>query len=103
MTDPEAPRKPDEPRREPNLRIVYSNDAPVRPRLDTTSDGAPTTGAKPIPVYPQKREAMLDRALQARIGGLLREVFGDVADSPVPDRFVKLLEALENKETSRDD
>jgi hypothetical protein len=102
MTEPEAPRKADEPRREPNLRIVYSNDAPVSPRLDTAAGGAPT-GARPVPVVPQKREAMLDRALQARIGGLLREVFGDTADSPVPDRFVKLLEELENKETSRDE
>jgi hypothetical protein len=29
---------------------------------------------------------------------MLRDVFADVAEDPVPDRFVKLLEALEAKE-----
>jgi hypothetical protein len=41
---------------------------------------------------------MLDRSVQVQIGRMLRDVFADVADEPVPERFVKLLEALEVKE-----
>ena len=41
---------------------------------------------------------MLDRTQQAQLGNLLRSIFSDVAEEPVPDRFVKLLEALEARE-----
>ena len=44
---------------------------------------------------------MLDRALQARIGAMLREVFCDVADALLPDRFVALLQAPVAKDNSR--
>ncbi len=40
---------------------------------------------------------MLDRAVQAQIGRLLRDVFADVAAEPVPERFVTLLAELETK------
>ncbi len=97
MNHPDAPPKTDDARREPSLRIVHSADKPIK----ATSSPRPAWAAnytRPSPV-PEKREAMLDRALQARIGGMLRDVFSDLADAPVPDRFVKLLEALEEKET----
>jgi hypothetical protein len=45
-----------------------------------------------------KRRGMLDRTQQAQLGNLLRTIFSDVAEEPVPDRFVKLLEALEARE-----
>ena len=45
-----------------------------------------------------KGRGMLDRSLQAQLGNLLRSVFSDVAEEPVPDRFVKLLEALADRE-----
>src|SRR6476660_3338470 len=44
---------------------------------------------------------MLDRSLQAKIGGELRAIYSDVAKEPVPDRFVKLLEELEAREKQR--
>jgi hypothetical protein len=44
---------------------------------------------------------MLDRSLQAQLGRQLRAIFSDVAQEPVPDRFVKLLEALEAREKRR--
>ena len=34
---------------------------------------------------------MLDRSLQAQIGRQLRAIFSDVAEEPVPERFVELL------------
>lgn len=46
--------------------------------------------------------AMLDRALQARIGAMLREVYADVAKAPVPDRFVALLKALPDEDKPRE-
>lgn len=45
-----------------------------------------------------KRRGMLDRAQQAQLGNLLRSIFSDVADEPVPDRFVDLLDALAARE-----
>jgi Anti-sigma factor NepR len=45
-----------------------------------------------------KRRGMLDRTQQAQLGNLLRAIFSDVAEEPVPDRFVKLLEVLEARE-----
>ena len=44
---------------------------------------------------------MLDRSLQAQLGRQLRAVYSDIAEEPVPDRFVKLLEALEAREKRR--
>ena len=44
------------------------------------------------------RRGILDRSLQAQLGNLLRAIFSDVAEEPVPERFVKLLEALEARE-----
>jgi hypothetical protein len=46
----------------------------------------------------RRGKGMLDRAQQARLGKLLRGCFSDVEEEPVPDRFVKLLEALEAQE-----
>ena len=45
--------------------------------------------------------AMLDRSLQAQLGRQLRAIFSDVAQEPVPERFIKLLEALEAREKRR--
>ena len=44
---------------------------------------------------------MVDRSLQAQLGRQLRAIFSDVAQEPVPDRFIKLLEALEAREKLR--
>lgn len=44
---------------------------------------------------------MLDRSIQVQIGRMLRDVFADVAEEAVPDRFVRLLEALAAKEKQR--
>jgi hypothetical protein len=44
---------------------------------------------------------MLDRSLQAQLGRQLRAIFSDVEQEPVPERFVKLLEALEAREKRR--
>lgn len=82
-------------RRPPTLRLVYSG-APSGVRPPDASPEVPSSHV------PQQSVAMLDRGLQARIGILLRCTFSDVADAPVPERFARLLEALQNKENSRD-
>jgi hypothetical protein len=56
--------------------------------------------ARPSDLYNAPR-GMLDRSLQAQLGRQLRAIFSDVAQEPVPDRFVKLLEALEAREKLR--
>jgi Anti-sigma factor NepR len=59
-------------------------------RNENEPDSAKDTGTK--------RRGMLDRTQQAQLGNLLRSIFSAVAEEPVPDRFVKLLEALEARE-----
>lgn len=44
---------------------------------------------------------MLDRSLQAKLGSQLRAIYSDVANEPVPERFVRLLEELEAREKPR--
>jgi anti-sigma factor NepR-like protein len=56
--------------------------------------------ARPSDPYNLPR-GMLDRSLQAQLGRQLRAIFSDVAQEPVPERFIKLLEALEAREKRR--
>ncbi|HJU33005.1 MAG TPA: NepR family anti-sigma factor [Hyphomicrobiaceae bacterium] len=44
---------------------------------------------------------LLDRSLQAQLGRQLRAIFSDVEQEPIPDRFIRLLEALEKREKGR--
>jgi hypothetical protein len=55
---------------------------------------------RPSDLYNAPR-GMLDRSLQAQLGRQLRAIFSDVAQEAVPDRFIKLLEALEAREKRR--
>ena len=71
-----------------HLYIVHSADAPGHP---------PLMERRPTAQF-GRSQGMLDRSVQGQIGRMLRDVFADVAEDPVPDRFVKLLEALEAKE-----
>jgi len=71
------------------LYIVHSADSPGHP---------PQMKRQPPPQRRSRSRGMLDRSVQGQIGRLLRDVFAGVAEDPVPDRFVKLLEALEAKE-----
>ncbi|MCW2285323.1 hypothetical protein M2323_003220 [Rhodoblastus acidophilus] len=41
--------------------------------------------------------APLDKTLQAHLGRQLRRLFNETAAEPVPDRFVDLLERLDNE------
>lgn len=90
------------PPRSSTLRLIHSTNEMVgRPALapPTSASG---TDKQDTEMHPEKYAAMLDRGLQARIGAMLREVFGDVASAPVPDRFVGLLEALAAKDKPRE-
>lgn len=73
-----------------HLYIAYSADAP------RTTRSMQATPNKPPPA--DTGRSILGRSVQVQIGRMLRDVFADVADEPVPDRFIKLLEALEAKE-----
>lgn len=77
---------------ERKLNVVHDEDAP---------DGKPNSKARAPSHASGKRRGMLDRSLQAQLGRQLRAIFSDVAEEPVPERFVKLLEALEAKEKQR--
>jgi Anti-sigma factor NepR len=55
---------------------------------------------QPSDLYRAPR-GMLDRSLQAQLGRQLRAIFSDVAQEPVPERFIKLLEVLEAREKRR--
>ena len=83
------------------LRLIHVNleiaNRPATTQLAETS----RTDTQDPEMTPERHAVMLDRALQARIGAMLREVFCDMANAPVPDRFVGLLEALAAKDKSR--
>jgi hypothetical protein len=79
-----------------------------RPRLmnskklpPTASKSESSSSVPPQPIHTSEQAGMLDRSLQAQLGRQLRAIFSDVAEEPVPDRFVKLLEALESREKKR--
>lgn len=66
---------------------------------DTAQPAPATVVERASPLRPSAgSQGMLDRTLQGQIGRMLRDVFSDVADEPVPERFVNLLEALAAKE-----
>ena len=79
--------------RRPWLRLVPKQDRTAALELNQLETHIKETA-------PTQNPAMLDRALQARIGALLREAYSDVACAPVPDRFVSLLDALSDKDKS---
>lgn len=76
-----------------HLRLAYSASNSVK-------NGTPTWLGNPMPS--RGAGGLLDRTAQARIGQMLRHIFSDVAEEPVPDRFVKLLEALQAQENARE-
>ena len=71
-----------------HLYIVHSADVPKSPSI---MKGPPKR-------HQGKPNGMLDRSAQVQIGRMLRDVFAYVAEEPVPERFVMLLEALQAKE-----
>ena len=71
-----------------HLYIVHSADVPKSPSIMKS----------PPKRHQGKQNGMLDRSAQVQIGRMLRDVFADVAEEPVPKRFVVLLEALQAKE-----
>lgn len=72
-----------------HLYIVHSSDG--------SQGSSPMERSQSAGRLPQSK-CMLDRSVQGQIGRMLRDVFSDVADEPVPERFVKLLEALDARE-----
>jgi hypothetical protein len=73
-----------------HLHLVHSAVAPQGPSI-----------MKSPSMSHGERNGRLDRSVQVQIGRLLRDVFADVAEEPVPERFVMLLEALQSKEQQR--
>jgi hypothetical protein len=69
------------------LRLVYSGEPPER-----------TKWMRPTSNDPELRGGPIDRSLQAQLGRQLRNIFQGVADEPVPERFIELLEKLAAKE-----
>jgi Anti-sigma factor NepR len=53
------------------------------------------------PRHDSEATGMIDRSLQAQLGRQLRAIFEGVEEEPVPERFVRLLEALEAREKQR--
>jgi hypothetical protein len=83
-----------------NQSARRASDAPARLYIVHNADAAqPATMQRaPSSPYSASSRGMFERTLQAQIGRMLRDVFSDVAEEPVPQRFITLLEALEIKE-----
>ena len=78
------------PRRAPADQLARAADQPHTLEEPMSQNPSSSQSKKP--------EGMLDRSLQAQIGRQLRAIYSDVSQENVPDRFVRLLEALEAKE-----
>lgn len=94
-SDPGHPDDTQELRREQSAAVrgarhLYLIHSTVAPHDSFNMKSPPTSHGKP--------NGRLDRSVQVQIGRLLRDVFADVAEEPVPERFVMLLEALQAKE-----
>lgn len=50
---------------------------------------------------PATRDARLESDIQAHLGRQLRAIYDEVAAQPVPDRFMKLLQQLEQKSAAQ--
>ena len=85
-----------------HLRLVsVCEPMSTKARDDASSAGPPTREQPGLSHQTKISQGLLDRSVQAQIGRMLRDVFSDLAEGPVPDRFVRLLEALEAQEKLR--
>jgi hypothetical protein len=97
-TSGEQPRQSQQPVSEEKRDPARSEGSPER---QSTLECRSAMDAQPPSHEPKAPRGMLDRSLQAQLGRQLRSIFSDVANEPVPERFIKLLEALEAKEKRR--
>lgn len=79
--------------------MVGERDAGKPPLEDAMKTNA--TLEEPNAVLLPSPGAALGPELQAHIGRQLRAVYDEVAQQPVPDRFLKLLDELERKQASK--
>ena len=89
------------PRPPPTYLRLVSVCEPITLKARDEAAGAPVCEQPQLPRQSNKSRGLLDRSIQAQIGRMLRDVFSDLAEEPVPDRFVSLLEALEAQEKLR--
>jgi hypothetical protein len=80
-----------------HLRLAYS--ASEAGSVATVVQMKPENGQWRTPS--KRQRGLLDRTVQAQIGRMLRDLFSDAAEEPVPERFARLLEALEAEEKRR--
>ena len=92
--DPAHPNDTQELRPEQTVAVVGSRHLHL---VHSVAPQGPSIMKSP-PMRQGERNGRLDRSVQVQIGRLLRDVFADVAEEPVPERFVMLLEALQSKE-----
>jgi hypothetical protein len=82
-----------------------AQDATVRPSQDPAPAATPEATTPEQPHQTQhgahckqrsrNKGGYLDRALQARIGGILRDSFTDIEREPLPERLQELVKALQ--------
>jgi hypothetical protein len=90
--------KNEHPRRSPNS---MNQNKPYLAHSKNDREPEASTESQRLSDLQNTPRGMLDRSLQAQLGRQLRAIFSDVAEEAVPDRFVKLLEALEAREKRR--
>lgn len=64
--------------------------------IEATTAGPNMTTEQVVP-----EGVSLDPVIQAHIGRELRALFDEIADEPVPDRFLALLQSLEAKKQDK--
>jgi len=99
-TDKGLPQPPPDPQ---NPQSAKATESEKRPAADCEADAEHQAEMKGQISATEKASpsGMIERSLQAQLGRQLRTIFADVAQEPVPDRFIKLLEELEAREKRR--
>ena len=80
----------------------FSNDmSPATAGEADEADAMMDTRHQEMPIDVDDERPGLGRDVQTELGRRLRKMFDDVAKAPVPDKFLKLLDALEQQERRR--
>lgn len=82
-----------------NKRVPLSMSTPGHPLAQPPSAGAGAVKESPVSgvVGPRMVTATLPSDIQQHLGNLLRASYNDVLTAPVPERFLQLLQQLEEQ------
>ncbi|MFC7398672.1 NepR family anti-sigma factor [Chelatococcus sp. GCM10030263] len=77
--------------------VLMTQEERPRPKRMVPTDERPPTEQSQAGANQRPSQAGIDSNLEAEIGAQLRSMYDDVLNEATPERFLKLLEALDKK------